>query len=109
MPNLSTVVQDRVVPRRLSPNNLDGDGSWRLVSLRIDRRLSSRVCAGNLLVLSSLSAVVVLSRDQRAAGDMEPDSVEIGRDGSGAGEVGNDDGAVEIISRRGLLVSVLFW
>ena len=35
----STVVQGRVVPHRLSLDNIDGDGAWRRESLGIDRRL----------------------------------------------------------------------
>ena len=38
---------------------------------------------------------------------MELDSVKIGRDSGGAGDNSNNDGAVESISRKGLLTNVL--
>ena len=69
--------------------------------------LSTGICTGNLLVLSSPSAVVELSRDRQAAGDTESDSVKIGHDAGGTDDSENDNGSIKSISRRSLLANVL--
>lgn len=79
-----------------------GDASlWGLIYVCALVMVSAGVCVSNLLVPTSPLAVVVPSRERRAGGDTEPYSVEIGRDGGRASNNGDDDGAVEIILRRG--------